>query len=52
MGLAVDDAGGSGTPVVSLPMLGTSRVATAMAFGPALAGTDGVREVYLDLRAP
>ena len=49
MGLAVDDAGGSGTPVVSLPMLGTSRVATAMAFGPALAGTDGVREVYLDL---
>jgi pimeloyl-ACP methyl ester carboxylesterase len=49
MGLAVDDAGGLGAPVVCLPMLGTSRVATAMAFGPAIAGTDGVREVYLDL---
>lgn len=30
-------------------MLGTSRVATAMAFGPALVGRDGVRKVYLDL---
>ncbi|MDQ2873849.1 MAG: alpha/beta hydrolase [Actinomycetota bacterium] len=49
MVLAVDDAGGPGAPVVCLPMLGTSRVATAMAFGPALAGMDGLREVYLDL---
>ena len=30
-------------------MLGTSRVATAMAFGPAFAGTGGLRKVYLDL---
>lgn len=30
-------------------MLGMSRVATAMAFGPAFAGTGGLREVYLDL---
>lgn len=36
-------------PVVCLPMLGMSRAATALAFGPALAGGRGVREVYLDL---
>ncbi len=49
MGLAVDDAGGSGRPVVCLPMLGMSRGGTAMAFSPALGGWSGLREVYLDL---
>lgn len=49
MGLAVDDAAGSGSPVVCLPMLGMSRVGTAMAFSPALGGRSGLREVYLDL---
>jgi len=52
VGLAVDDAAGSGSPVVCLPMLGMSRVGTAMAFSPALGGRSGLREVYLDLRAP
>lgn len=52
MGVVADDTGGDGMPVVCLPMLGMSRVATALAFGPALAGGGGVREVYLDLRAP
>lgn len=47
MGTVVaDDAGGSGVPVVCLPMLGMSRVATAQGFSPALAGA---REVHLDL---
>ena len=45
----MDDTGGLGAPVVCLPMLGTSRVATAMAFSPALTGSAGVREVYPDL---
>ena len=49
MGLAVDDAAGSGSPVVCLPMLGMSRVGTAMAFSPALGDRSGLREVYLDL---
>ena len=49
VGLAADDAGGSGTPIVCLPMMGMTRVATAAAFAPALAGAPGVREVYLDL---
>jgi pimeloyl-ACP methyl ester carboxylesterase len=49
MGLVADDAGGVGVPVVCLPMLGMSRVATALAFGPALASGSGVHEVYLDL---
>jgi pimeloyl-ACP methyl ester carboxylesterase len=35
-------------PVVCLPMLGMTRVATATAFGPALAGA-GLRELYPDL---
>lgn len=48
MGVVVDDTGGNEMPVVCLPMLGTSRVGTALAFGPALAG-GGSREVYLDL---
>ncbi len=48
MGVVVDDTGGDGMPVVCLPMLGMSRAATALAFGPALAG-GGSREVYLDL---
>ena len=47
--LAVDDAGGPGAPVVCLPMLGTSRVATAAALRPAFRGVEGLREVYLDL---
>lgn len=41
--------GGSGVPVVCLPMLGMSRVATAEALDPALAGWPGLREVYPDL---
>jgi len=49
VGLAADDAGGGGVAVVCLPMLGMSRVGTAAAFGPALAGAPGVRAVYLDL---
>jgi len=48
VGVIADDSGGDARPVVCLPMLGMSRVATALAFGPALAGR-GVREVYLDL---
>jgi pimeloyl-ACP methyl ester carboxylesterase len=48
-GVVVDDAGGAGVPVVCLPMLGMSRVATALAFGPALDGGGALREVYLDL---
>jgi pimeloyl-ACP methyl ester carboxylesterase len=49
MGVVADDTGGAGLPVVCLPMLGMSRVATALAFAPALAGSAGVRQVYLDL---
>lgn len=49
MVLVVDDAGGSGTPVVCLPMLGMTSVATAAALAPALAGRMDLREVYLDL---
>lgn len=48
--LVADDTGGTGAPVVCLPMLGTSRATTSLAFGPALTRADGngVREVYLD----
>ena len=49
MTLVANDAGGPGTPVVGLPMLGMSRVATATALSPAFAGWPGLREVYLDL---
>ena len=49
MTLVATDAGGPGLPVVALPMLGMSRVATSTAFAPAFAGRTGLREVYLDL---
>lgn len=48
MELAADDSGGAGRPIVCLPMLGMSRVATATALAPALAGWPGLRQVYLD----
>ncbi|GAB3802428.1 alpha/beta fold hydrolase [Micromonospora zhanjiangensis] len=48
MTLAVDDSGTGGPVVVCLPMFGMTRVATAVAFAPAFAGT-GLREVYPDL---
>src|SRR5664280_3469817 len=48
MDLAVNDPGGSGFPVVCLPMFSTTRATTAAAFSSAFAGA-GLREVYLDL---
>lgn len=45
--LAPDDDGDR-IPVLCLPMLGMSRVATELGFGPALAGAH-VRPVYVDL---
>ncbi|TNH24052.1 alpha/beta hydrolase [Micromonospora orduensis] len=39
---------GTGPAIVCLPMISTTRAATAAAFGPALAGA-GLRETYLDL---
>ncbi|MEU4400119.1 alpha/beta fold hydrolase [Micromonospora orduensis] len=47
MDLAADTTG-TGPAIVCLPMISTTRAATAAAFGPALAGA-GLRETYLDL---
>jgi pimeloyl-ACP methyl ester carboxylesterase len=45
--LAFDDSGGPGPAVVCLPMFNTTRATSALALGPALAGS-GVREIYVD----
>jgi len=45
MDLAVNDPGGSGFPVVCLPMFSTTRATTAAAFSSAFAGA-GLREIY------
>ncbi|MEV7328113.1 alpha/beta hydrolase [Micromonospora sp. NPDC093244] len=47
MDLAAETTG-TGPAIVCLPMISTTRAATAAAFAPALAGA-GLRETYLDL---